>query len=68
MTLSTATPVITSCDNRGITVRTLNWNRESDQHPLRLLLSHSQLEVSSRTTLDRDPRLRRGELFDTDRD
>ncbi|MGU9642613.1 RHS repeat-associated core domain-containing protein [Salmonella enterica subsp. houtenae serovar 16:z4,z23:-] len=56
MTLSTATPVITSCDNRGITVRTLNWNRESDQHPLRLLLSHSQLEVSSRTTLDRDPR------------
>ncbi|EEC2699238.1 RHS repeat protein [Salmonella enterica] len=56
MTLSTATPVVTICDNRGMTVRTLNWNRESDQDPLRLLLSHSQLETSSRTALYRDPR------------
>ncbi|SUG46850.1 Uncharacterised protein [Salmonella enterica subsp. arizonae] len=58
MTLSTATPVVTICDNRGMTVRTLNWNRESDQDPLRLFaISFSTGDIQPDRPIPRSPPL-----------
>ena len=37
----TGTPIVSVHDNRGLTVRALNWNREQASDPLRLLVSHS---------------------------
>ncbi|EEN1039722.1 TPA: hypothetical protein ACGEPX_001028 [Salmonella enterica] len=41
MTAATGTPVVSVRDNRGIPVRTLNWNREEAAAQLRLLVSHN---------------------------
>ncbi|EAR5803249.1 type IV secretion protein Rhs [Salmonella enterica] len=56
MTLAIATPVIAVCDNHGITIRTLNWNREDKDSPRRLLVTHTRLDTASRATVQRDPR------------
>lgn len=56
MTLAIATPVIAVCDNLGITIRTLNWNREDKDSPRRLLVNHTRLDTASRATVQRDPR------------
>ncbi|EDH4586298.1 type IV secretion protein Rhs [Salmonella enterica] len=56
MTLAIATPVIAVCDNYGITIRTLNWNREDKDSPRRLLVTHTRLDTASRATVQRDPR------------
>lgn len=56
MTLAIATPVIAICDNLGITIRTLNWNREDKDSPRRLLVNHTRLDTASRATVQRDPR------------
>ncbi len=56
-TLATGTPVVNVNDNRGARVRTLNWNREQASDPLRLLVTHMQLDDASRTVSNRDPRL-----------
>ncbi len=56
MTLAIATPVIAVCDNHGITIRTLNWNRVDKDSPRRLLVTHTRLDTASRATVQRDPR------------
>ncbi|WP_313114316.1 hypothetical protein, partial [Pseudescherichia sp.] len=56
-TLATGTPVVSVHDNRGLAVRVLNWNREQDGDPLRLLVTHSQMDEASRVVSLRDPRL-----------
>ncbi len=56
-TAATGTPVVSVHDNRGLTVRTLDWNREQVSDPLRLLVTHSQVDDASRTVAQRDPRL-----------
>ncbi|EAX5087807.1 TPA: type IV secretion protein Rhs [Salmonella enterica subsp. arizonae serovar 13,22:z4,z23:-] len=56
MTLAIATPVIAVCDNHGITIRILNWNREDKDSPRRLLVTHTRLDTASRATVQRDPR------------
>ena len=55
--ISTGTPVVSVNDNRGLAVRALNWNREQDGDPLRLLVSHSYVDNASRVVSHRDPRL-----------
>jgi len=55
-TLATGTPVVSVHDNRGLAVRLLNWNREQDGDPLRLLVTHSQTSEASRVVSHRDPR------------
>jgi len=55
-TLATGTPVVSVHDNRGLAVRVLNWNRELDGDPLRLLVTHSQTNEASRVVSHRDPR------------
>ena len=56
-TLATGTPVVSVHDSRGLAVRILNWNREQDGDPLRLLVSHAYVDDASRITTYRDPRL-----------
>lgn len=56
MTLAIAPPVIAVCDNHGITIRTLNWNRVDKDSPRRLLVTHTRLDTASRATVQRDPR------------
>ncbi len=56
-TAATGTPVVSINDNRGLAVRTLNWNREQASDPLRLLVSHSYVNDDSRLVSYRDPRL-----------
>ncbi|WP_336852482.1 RHS repeat-associated core domain-containing protein [Pseudescherichia vulneris] len=56
-TAATGTPVISVHDNRGLAVRTLNWNREQISDPLRLLITHSQTNDASRVMSHRDARL-----------
>jgi len=55
-TIATGTPLIGVIDNRGLTVRALNWNREQSADPLRLLVSHSYVDDASRVASHRDPR------------
>lgn len=55
--ISTGTPVVSVNDNRGLAIRALNWNREQDGDPLRLLVSHSYVDNASRVVSHRDPRL-----------
>lgn len=57
MTAATGTPVVSVRDNRGIPVRTLNWNREEAAAQLRLLVSHNLINDDSRVSESRDPRL-----------
>ena len=56
-TLATGTPVVSVKDNRGLTVRVLNWNHEDRTSSLRLLVSHALLDDASRVIENRDPRL-----------
>ncbi|WP_238082072.1 RHS repeat-associated core domain-containing protein [Pseudescherichia vulneris] len=55
--IATGTPVVNVTDNRGLTVRTLNWNREQSADPLRLLAGHAYVDDASRVAAYRDPRL-----------
>ncbi len=55
-TIATGTPLIGVIDNRGLSVRALNWNREQSADPLRLLVSHSYVDDASRVASHRDPR------------
>ena len=55
--IATGTPVVTVNDNRGLAIRTLNWNRELCGDPLRLLVGHSYVDDASRVAAYRDPRL-----------
>ena len=55
--LATGTPVLTVHDNRGLTVRVLNWNHDSSDNPLRLLVTQTQVDDASRVVSHRDPRL-----------
>ncbi len=54
---ATGTPVVSVTDNRGLVVRTLNWNHNDSTTPLRLLVSHAYVDDSSRMAAYRDPRL-----------
>jgi len=56
-TAATGTPVVSVHDNRGLTLRALNWNREQDSDSLRLLITHSQTNDASRVMSHRDARL-----------
>lgn len=56
-TVATSTPVVSVHDNRGLAVRALNWNRELASDPLRLLVTHSQVDDATRAVSLRDPRL-----------
>ncbi|WP_314417992.1 RHS repeat-associated core domain-containing protein [Pseudescherichia vulneris] len=56
-TASTGTPIVSVHDNRGLTLRALNWNREQDSDSLRLLITHSQTNDASRVMSHRDARL-----------
>ncbi|MFD3247915.1 RHS repeat-associated core domain-containing protein [Rahnella aquatilis] len=51
------TPVISVTDNRGIAIRTLNWNRTRAGDPASLLITHSLVSNDSLTVRARDPRL-----------
>ncbi|WP_313111602.1 RHS repeat-associated core domain-containing protein [Pseudescherichia sp.] len=55
-TIATGTPLIGVIDNRGLSVRALNWNRAQSGDPLRLLVSHSHVDDASRVASHRDPR------------
>jgi len=55
--LATGTPVLTVHDNQGLTVRVLNWNHDSSENPLRLLVTQTQVDDASRVVSHRDPRL-----------
>jgi len=56
-TIATGTPVISVTDNRGICVRTLNWNRTQAEDNTTLLVTQIQVPDDSLTALSRDPRL-----------
>ncbi|WP_312209969.1 RHS repeat-associated core domain-containing protein [Pseudescherichia sp.] len=56
-TLATGTPVVSVTDNRGVMVRTLNWNRKLATDPLSLLVNHNHISDDSRVLQNRDPRL-----------
>ena len=56
-TIATGTPVVNVTDNRGLTVRTLNWNRAKSADPRRLLVDHAYVDDASRVAAYRDPRL-----------
>jgi insecticidal toxin complex protein TccC len=51
------TPVININDNRGITIRTLNWNRSRTGDAASLLVTHCLVANDSLTACARDPRL-----------
>jgi len=55
-TIATGTPVVNVNDNRGLTVRTLDWNHNDSKTPLHLLIAHYQLDDASRVGAHRDPR------------
>ncbi|EOH8594379.1 TPA: RHS repeat domain-containing protein [Salmonella enterica] len=57
VTVAAGTPVISVNDNRGFTVRILNWNREKASVPRRLLVDHSYHADESPVEEKRDPRL-----------
>lgn len=57
VTVAAGTPVINVNDNRGFTVRILNWNREKASVPRRLLVNHSDHTDDSLVQEKRDPRL-----------
>ena len=57
LTAATGTPVVSVNDNRGLAVRALNWNRAQAADPLRLLVSHADVNDASRAAANRDPRL-----------
>ncbi|HFW4798708.1 TPA: RHS repeat domain-containing protein [Salmonella enterica subsp. diarizonae serovar 60-67:z35:-] len=57
VTVAAGTPVISVNDNRGFTVRILNWNREKAFVPRRLLVDHSYHADESPVEEKRDPRL-----------
>lgn len=57
LTTATGTPVVSVSDNRGLAVRALNWNRAQAADPLRLLISHADVDDASRAATNRDPRL-----------
>jgi len=56
-TIAIGTPIVNVTDNRGLTVRTLNWNRGQSADPLRLLVGHAYVDDASRVAAYRDPRL-----------
>ena len=56
-TAATGTPVVSVHDNRGLAVRVLNWNHNSSDKPLRLLVTQTQADDASRVISHRDPRL-----------
>lgn len=55
-TLSTGTPTLKVFDNRGATVRTLQYNRTQLEGPLNRLVSHVSRDEISRISRWRDPR------------
>ncbi|WP_312457936.1 RHS repeat-associated core domain-containing protein [Pseudescherichia sp.] len=55
--VATGTPVVSTHDNRGLAVRALNWNHDSSDNPLRLLVTQTQTDDASRVVSHRDPRL-----------
>lgn len=55
--VATGTPIVSTHDNRGLTVRALNWNHDSSDNPLRLLVTQTQTDDASRVVSHRDPRL-----------
>ncbi|HCZ4708908.1 TPA: RHS repeat protein [Salmonella enterica subsp. enterica serovar Saintpaul str. CFSAN004144] len=55
-TVNSLTPVVSVTDNRGLTVRTLNWNRSSAADPARGLVTHTLLDDTTRIAQQRDPR------------
>lgn len=64
-TAATGTPVVSVNDNRGLAVRALNWNRAQAADPLRLLVSHADVNDASRAAANRDPRLFAGWATDS---
>ena len=56
-TVFTRTPVISVTDNRGLTVRTLNWNRTIAGEEATLLVTHALAADDTLTVAERDPRL-----------
>ena len=56
-TVATGTSVVSIHDNRGLAVRALNWNHDSSDDPLRLLVTHTQADDASRVVSHRDARL-----------
>ena len=56
-TVATGTPVVSINDNRGLVVRSLNWNRNDSTAPLRLLVTQMQADDASRVMSYCDPRL-----------
>lgn len=56
-TVFTATPVIHVTDNRGLAVRTLNWNRTTAGEDATLQVTHAQAPDDNLTVASRDPRL-----------
>jgi insecticidal toxin complex protein TccC len=55
-TIFTGTPVLSVFDNRGLTVRTLDWNRTVAGEEATLQVSHSLLSDNTLTAASRDPR------------
>lgn len=56
-TVFTGTPTLSVSDNRGIAVRTLNWNRTAGGADAALLITQLQVPDDRFTTAFRDPRL-----------
>ncbi|EGS9018101.1 RHS repeat protein [Salmonella enterica] len=56
-TVFSGTPVIAVTDNRGLTVRALNWNRTTAGEEAVLLITHSLAADETLTVTARDPRL-----------
>ncbi|EEJ2305796.1 RHS repeat protein [Salmonella enterica subsp. enterica] len=56
-TISACTPVITVLDNRGVVVRTLNWNRTTAGEEATLLVTRTLAADDTLTVTTRDPRL-----------
>lgn len=56
-TFATGTPVVSVTDNRGVMIRSLNWNRKLATAPLYLLVDHHHISDDSRVLQSRDPRL-----------
>lgn len=56
-TFATGTPVVSVTDNRGVMIRSLNWNRKLASAPLYLLVDHHHISDDSRVLQSRDPRL-----------
>ncbi|QCR35051.1 RHS repeat domain-containing protein [Nissabacter sp. SGAir0207] len=56
-TVFTGTPVVTVTDNRGLTVRTLDWNRTLPEQPLTLLVTRLTVADHALSGSAADPRL-----------